>query len=139
MCIIVVCNECVPLRIISCYINNVNVWQRNILPPFLQLIWNPYRFQMGLIFCENQTDSWNRILCSRLLTSKDNMEYLQHDYILTWTAYEPLILWLSCNKWSCGTYQNCWTEWNALIRQRCYRESTHCKSTDTERHNVGQY
>ena len=29
---------------------------------------------------------------------KDNMEYLQYDYILTWTAYEPLILCLSCNK-----------------------------------------
>ena len=35
----------------------------------------------------------------------DNMEYLQHDYILTWTAYEPLILCLSRNKWSCGIYQ----------------------------------
>ena len=50
------------------------------------------------------------------------MENLQHDYILTWTAYEPLILCLSCNEWSCGTYyQNCWKEWNALIRQWCYR------------------
>ena len=65
---------------------------------------------------------------------------MQHDYILTWTAYEPFILCLSCNKWSCGTYQHCWKEWNALIRQRCYRESTYCQSTDTERHNyVGQY
>ena len=50
------------------------------------------------------------------------------------SLYEPLILCFSCNKWSCGTYQNCWKEWNALIRQRCYRESTYCKSTDTERH-----
>ena len=65
---------------------------------------------------------------------KDNMEYLQRDYILTWIAYEPLILCLSCNKWSCGTYQNCWKEWNALIWQRCYRESTYCQSTDTQRH-----
>ena len=63
-----------------------------------------------------------------------NMEYLQHDYILTWTAYKPLISCLSCNKWSCGTYQNCWKELNALIRQRRYRESTYCESTDTERH-----
>ena len=45
-----------------------------------------------------------------------------------------LILCLSCNKWSCGTYENCWIEWNALIRQKCYRESTYCQSTDTERH-----
>ena len=43
------------------------------------------------------------------------IEYLQHDYILTWTPYEPLILCLSCNKWSCGTYKNCWKIWNALI------------------------
>ena len=41
---------------------------------------------------------------------KDNMEYLQQDYISTWTPYEP------------------------LIRQRCYRESTYCQSTDTEGH-----
>ena len=25
---------------------------------------------------------------------KDNMEYLHHDYILTWTAYESLILYM---------------------------------------------
>ena len=25
-------------------------------------------------------------------------------------------------------------EWNALIQQRCYRESIYCQSTDTERH-----
>ena len=31
---------------------------------------------------------------------KDSMEYLQHNYILTWTAYEPLILCLFCNEWS---------------------------------------
>ena len=36
---------------------------------------------------------------------------------------------LSCNNWSCSTFQNCWKEWNALIRQRCYRESTCCQST----------
>ena len=60
------------------------------------------------------------------------MEYLQHDYILTWTAYEPLMSCLSCNKWSCGTYQNCWKEWNALIRQRSYREPTYCERTGTE-------
>ena len=62
------------------------------------------------------------------------MEYLQLDKILTWTPYEPLIICLSCNKWSCGTYQNFWKEWNAVIRQRCYRESTYCQSTDTKRH-----
>ena len=61
---------------------------------------------------------------------KDNMEYLQHDYILTWTAYKPLILCLFCNKWSCGTYQNRWKKWNALIRQICYRESTYCQCTE---------
>ena len=66
------------------------------------------------------------------------MEYLQHDYILTWTLYEPLSLCLSCNKWSCGIYQTCWKEWNAVLRPRCYRESTYCQSTDTERH-VRQY
>ena len=53
---------------------------------------------------------------------------------MTWTAYEPLILCLSCDEWSCGTYQNCWKEWNALIRQRCCRKSRYCQSTDTERH-----
>ena len=60
---------------------------------------------------------------------KDNMEYLQHDYMLTWTTFEPFILCLSCNKWSCDTYQKCWKEWKALIQQRCYRESTCCQST----------
>ena len=65
---------------------------------------------------------------------KGNEEYLQHDKILTLTPCEPLILCLSCSKWSCGTYQNCWKEWNAVIRQRCYRESTYFQSTDTERH-----
>ena len=67
---------------------------------------------------------------------KDNMEYLQHDYILTWTASEsePFILCLSGNKWSCGTYQKCRKEWNALLRQNSYRESTYCPNTDTERH-----
>ena len=34
-----------------------------------------------------------------------DMEYLQHDSTLTWTAFEPFILCLSCKKWSCGTYQ----------------------------------
>ena len=53
---------------------------------------------------------------------------------MTWSAYEPLILCLSCDKWSCGTYQNCWKEWNALIWQRCCRESRYCQSTYTERH-----
>ena len=32
------------------------------------------------------------------------MEYLQ-DHMLTSTAFEPFILCLSCNKWSCGTYE----------------------------------
>ena len=67
---------------------------------------------------------------------KDNMEYLQHDMNCL-HMYEPLILCLSCDKWSCGTYQNRWKEWNALIRQRCCRESRYCQSTDTERHYVG--
>ena len=45
-----------------------------------------------------------------------------------------------CNKVSIvgllagGTYQNCWKEWNALIRQRCCRESACCQYTYTERH-----
>ena len=81
--------------------------------------------------CQNKTLYSNT---NSSTTVKDNMEYLQHDKILTSTPYEPLILCLSCNKWSCGTYQNFWKEWNDVIRQRCYRESTYCQSTDTERH-----
>ena len=42
------------------------------------------------------------------------MEYL-HDYILTWTAYEPLILCVSCNKWSCGTVLNKIVEKNEML------------------------
>ena len=57
-------------------------------------------------------------------------------YKLIWTVLVPFILCLSCNKWRSGTYQNCWKEWNALTRQRCYRESTCCQITDTERHTV---
>ena len=40
---------------------------------------------------------------------KDNMEHLQHDYIVhvvmncLWTIF--LYFFLSCNKWSCGAYQ----------------------------------
>ena len=45
--------------------------------------------------------------------------------------FEPFIICLSCNKWSCGTYmyQNCWKGWNGLIWQRCLRESACCQST----------
>ena len=56
--------------------------------------------------------------------------YLQHEVHLDMNCLctVPLILCLSCNK------LNCWKQWNALFRKRCYRESTYCQSTDTERH-----
>ena len=69
---------------------------------------------------------------------KYNMGYLQHDYILTWTAYDPLILCLSCNKWSYVVlYQNCWKERNAVIWQRCYRESTYTVKVQTQKGKCG--
>ena len=55
------------------------------------------------------------------------MEYLQHEYIVTWTAFEPLIFFVSCiNKFSCGIIK-IFEKNYALIRQRCYRESTCCQ------------
>ena len=71
----------------------------------------------------------------RNVDSETQSSFITQIYVIcSMTTYEPLILCLSCNKWSCGTYQNCWKEWNTRIRQRCYRESTYCQSTDTERH-----
>ena len=66
-------------------------------------------------------------------TLKDNMEYLQHDYMLMWTASEPLILCLSCNKWSCGAYQNSWKEWNALIWQIYVTKNQHAVKVQTQK------
>ena len=40
--------------------------------------------------------------------------HLQHDYILTWTAYEPLILCLSCNNEVFGTHEN-WSEKKEML------------------------
>ena len=45
---------------------------------------------------------------------KDNMEYLQHEYMWTWAAFEPFILCLSCNKWSCQWYLS-----KLLKRMKC--------------------
>ena len=64
---------------------------------------------------------------------KDNMEYLQHDYMLTWVTFEPFTLCLSWNKWSCGTYQNCWKEWNALIRYNDVTENQHAVKVLTQK------
>ena len=74
---------------------------------------------------------WCSVYCMNEV--KDNMEYLQHDYMLIWTASDPLSLHLSCDKGSCDTEK----EWNALIWQICYKESTCCQSTATERHICG--
>ena len=70
-----------------------------------------------------------------------NIEYLQHDFILTKlpTKYEPLILCLSCNKWSCGTYQNFWKEWNALIWQRCVQRINILSKYRHKNAYLGQY
>ena len=88
-----------------------------------------------------QTKHWrgkplftNNRLPLQCLVSSEASDASEHDYMLKWTASEPLILCLSCNKWSCGAYQTSWKEWNALIWQICYKESTCCQSTDTERH-----
>ena len=39
-----------------------------------------------------------------LKSLKDNIKYLQHQYMLTWAAFESFILCLSCNKWRYRTY-----------------------------------
>ena len=88
--------------------------------------WPPHRNFSLIFFCKKWSEFF-RVNVFHYL--KDNMEYLQHDYILKWTAYEPLILWLSCKKWSCGTYQDCWKEWYALHSTiRYYRESTYLQT-----------
>ena len=70
-----------------------------------------------------------------IFNTKDNMECLQHNYILTWVAFKPFILCLSCNKWSCIVLIKIVEKnENAVIRPRCYRESTCCQSTYKERH-----
>ena len=115
------------------------ITEQFMVDPRLQL-WR----QQGTPMTDKHRQLWDQLgewwlllllttFCSSLLV-KDNMEYLQHDYKLMWTAFVPFVLCFFCNKWSSSTYQNCWKEWNALIRQRCYRELIRCQSTDTERH-----
>ena len=88
-----------------------------------------------LMICEWNCANSNFILIFKIHTKHESiLKIIWSTCSMTWTAYEPLILCLSCDKWYCGTYQNCWKEWNALIRQRCCRKSRYCQSTDTERH-----
>ena len=102
------------------------ITEQFMVDPRLQL-WR----QQGTPMTDKHRQLWDQLgewwlllllttFCSSLLV-KDNTEYLQHDHKLMWTAFVPFVLCLFCNKWSSSTYQNCWKEWNALIRQRCYR------------------
>ena len=92
----------------------------------------------------NVTLIWKWLWCNTSICMvasnhfKDNNTIINYGVLGAWhidmNCLGTVYLYLSCNKWSCATYQNCWKEWNAIIQPFVTENQHACQSTYTERH-----